>query len=146
MIKSTLILCALLLTIMPLARAEQAESLRDMATQAMFEYGEKLYDRHDYKEAEHVFKRILVYDPQNAGAIAYLNNMHPDTVIRRPMIIQAVKLPMPHPVEVPRQVQTPAVIVPASPNADLKEEIATQDRMIDELKQEIHRMQVEINS
>ena len=148
MLKSTLIFLFLLLTTIPFSHgstgspqdAEQAGSLRDMTVQAMFEYGEKLYDRHDYREATHVFQHILFYDPQNTQALVYLNKMDPDFVAPRPIIVQ---VPAPKPMVVP---VAAAVVGPTDPNADLKEEIAAQDKMIDELKEDIHRMRVELNS
>ena len=139
--KFIFILFVLMATI-PLAHAEIDNSVRDLATQAMFDYGKKLYARHDYREATHVFKRILAYDPHNAGALAYLNKMCPPALVNKPLIVQVRKSFVPKPVPV----QIPVSVVNPDPNADLKEEIAAEDRVLNELKEEIRRLQLENNT
>ena len=139
MLKSSLISLLFLLTTISFSHAETT-SLRDMTMQAMSEYGEKLYDRHDYREAAHVFQHILFYDPQNTQALAYLKRMDPDLVVPRPVI---ARTPAPRHVAVP---VAAAVVDPTDPNADLREELAAQDTMINGLKEEIHRMHLELNS
>ena len=130
----------MLLTAAPLAHAKH--TMRDLAVEAMNDYGEKLYDRHDYKEATAVFKHILSYDPQNTEAQAYLNKIYPQPqiVINRPLVVQTSKPAVIEPV----QILTSAAA--DDPNADLKEEIAAQDKALDVLKEEVRRMHLELNS
>ncbi len=138
------ILCAVFLAFAPsLVHANADGSLRDMTLQALYDYGEKLAQRHDYKEASRVFQRILMYDPQNASALAYLNKIDPGAIVHQPIVIRVSKVPMPAPTPV---VAAPLPVIPPGPNADLKQEIAAQDRALDELKEEIRRMHLELNS
>ena len=55
---------------------EEHRTLKDLAIEAMQEYGVALYDRdndpYNYEEAARVFERILMYDPANRVARHYL--------------------------------------------------------------------------
>ena len=160
MLKYAFILC-LLISAASVAQANTENSMRDLATQSMFDYGKKLYDRHDYKEAILVFKRILRYDPQNQGAAAHVHRMDPNApmIISKPSKITttsyktiiektSVTKQVPHhqhaavTTAVPHQEQ--ATIY--SQNSDIQKAIDAQDKALSELKEEIHHLQSENNT
>ena len=119
--------------------------MRDLAVEQMYEYGQMLYERGDYHQAERVFERILSFDPQHAGSLHYMKSMDPSKVIAHAPSVMATSKPCcviaknePNPAEVP--------VVSNDPNADLKEEIAARQKDLDKLKQDVQVLQDETGS
>ena len=94
--------------------------MKQAAVAQIFEYGQNVYERGDYEEAANVFRHILKLDASFTPAQTYLDRMkepgpRTETDIDLP--------PMPY-------------ISSSENNADLKQQIAEEERAIHILKSE----------
>jgi TolA-binding protein len=149
--KKWLIVVFFLLAAPSLSFAQQV-SLRFMAAEQMFIYGQAIFDRGDYVEAANVFKRILAILPDHEGAISYaieLNKKGQHIAIPVPPPVVKVVKPVAAQSIVAKPVATvpPPVVVQVSsePNDDLKQSIKQADLTIEKLKTDIIHINTQIS-
>jgi TolA-binding protein len=148
--KKWIILALFLLAAPSLSLAQQI-SLRYMAADQMFIYGQAIFDRGDYVEAANVFKRILAILPDHEGAIEYAMELNKKGQhIAIPVVVKAVKpkakVVAKQEIAKPLIVQAPPVVVlpPSDPNDDLKQSIHKADQTIEKLKTDIIHINTQI--
>jgi hypothetical protein len=121
------ILAALLVLALPISAQAQPISMRFLAADQIFIYGQAIFDRKDYYEAANAFSRLLWLNPAHKGGLYYakeLLKMGYRVFIPDPSIPLPPKLMLPY----------PAI---TGPNEDLKEMIRKADESIAQLKVDI---------
>ena len=106
--------------------AQEPISMRSMAAQQLFQYGQAVYERGDYSQAAIIFSKVLQFDPdyQEARAYAQKLNKKEEHVTIAPARIKK--------------------IIPTSDNDDLKKDIAEADQSINSLKIQISDLRNQI--
>lgn len=107
--------------------------MRDIAIEAMLNYAKELYQRGDYKESKAVMARIKQLSPQRVqqpkeSKIINVNA----TVTSAPLRVQV------KPIEI--------VAVAVDPNADLRQSIASEDRILSDLNRDVDMLRTQIQA
>lgn len=122
-----------------LSHAQQHSTMKTLALDQMYQYGQATYDRGDYKQAAIIFTKILSMNPTHIGAVHYANTLREKGEV---VIIPALAA-MP---EVPKAEIQPimAKTVSMNNNLDLKQDIQETDEAIQKLKTEVSDLRAEI--
>jgi hypothetical protein len=102
-------------------------SLKEMAITQIFQYAESLYERGNYREASRAFAHILQLDPHYLPALDYAHKL------------EAAGFFVNRDFSSEHSEQVPAVEPGA--NADLRQQIASEKRAINDLQTQIDHMQ-----
>ena len=138
------IIAALFLLAVPAVSFGQQVSMRMLAAEEMFVYGQAIFNRGDYVEAANVFRHILKILPSHEGAISYaveLNKkgQHID------IPVQPLKPAQKHEVKKAAKPQEQAAPqAPIDPNGDLKQKIVQADKTIGQLQKDITAINTQI--
>ena len=119
--------------------AEQAPNdLKDLAVRQIFLYARELYDRGDYREAEHAFTHLLQLNPNDAPALEYMQALRKKAEENRAWSTSFNAAPM-------SSLPAPSMSVDASAsagssNSDLKAEITAEDQDLNKLNEDIKQL------
>ncbi len=136
MCKHYLLFFVLFLSFSGSTYALEPVSMRTLAIEQMYIYGEAIFDRGNYPEAAKVFSRILAIMPDYKETIGYaeaLNKKGQHVVIPiRPVVVESL----------PSAVALKTDL--SDPNGDLKLDIQATDERIEKLKKDISNLNQQI--
>ena len=120
-----------------LSHAQQMATMRTMAVDQLYQYGQAIYDRGEYAEAARVFSRILAMNPDHEGAVSYakaLKKKGTNVVIPARSYLVATNHQM-----------GPSDFSDSSDmNGDLRKNIQEADQVVEKLRKEVADLSVQI--
>lgn len=167
--KKSIFVLVFLLVFPHIVQAQEKNSVRSMAVDQLYQYGEAIYDRGDYPQAAQIFTRILAMNPSHAAAIGYAKKLNqkgehitiPEapavpTVVPVAPTVPAADVVAPKPVKkhtkamVRHPAQKPVEksvekIVSHGTGDDLKQDIQEADEAIEQLKGQVADLRDQIS-
>ncbi len=110
---------------------EKRADMRDLAVNNLFEYGRQVFNRGDLASAKQIFLRLQQLNPDYAPALPFAKKLG---IPQFNMTTQVIKVTKTVTAEVT------AVPVVIDPNADLKNELAMEDKAIAQLNSDINNL------
>ncbi|MEI7998172.1 MAG: hypothetical protein WCH62_01520 [Candidatus Omnitrophota bacterium] len=122
-----LVLVSLLLFSPIFSYAQEELTMRSMAADQLYQYGQAIYDRGNYDEAARVFSKVLAMDSRHEGALGYAKELKKKGKT----------------IEIPASIK-PIQDAQTDVNANLKQDIRQVDKNIERLKEEVADLHTQI--